>query len=29
VLPGASRVWVDLNNQANFAEFLDTPVVAF
>jgi hypothetical protein len=29
VLPGASRVWVDLNNQANFADFFDTRVVTF
>jgi hypothetical protein len=29
VLPGVSIVWVDLNNQANFAEFFDTRVVTF
>ena len=29
VLPHASRVWVDLNNQADFTEFFDTQVVAF
>ena len=27
MLPGASRVWVDLNNQADFADFFDTRVV--
>lgn len=27
-LPGASRVWVDLNNQADFADFFDTRVVS-
>jgi hypothetical protein len=27
VLPGASSAWVDLNNQANFAEFFDTRVL--
>lgn len=27
VLPGASQMWVDLNNQANFADFFDTRVV--
>ena len=29
VLRGASSVWVDLNNQANFADFFDTQVVSF
>lgn len=29
VLPGASSVWVDLNNQANFADFFTTQVVSF
>jgi hypothetical protein len=29
VLPDASSVWVDLNNQANFADFFDTQVVSF
>ena len=29
VRPGASRVWVVLNNRANFAEFFDTQVVSF
>lgn len=27
MLPGASRVWVDLNNQADFADFFDTGMV--
>jgi hypothetical protein len=28
VVPGAARWWVDLNNQANFADYLDTDLVA-
>lgn len=29
ILPGATKAWVDLNNQADFAQFYDTAALSF